>query len=75
MKPTVVKSKVKKAQRKARIRRARKSGRTPVVANAPAAPHVDPREDNQKLHETARFFAEQARGMEKLMDRNRWSRS
>jgi hypothetical protein len=71
------KPKVKKAQRKARARRAAKlKGFTPPTGPAAPAPakfnkHLF--EENQKLHKTHAAIANDARGLEKLMERKRWS--
>lgn len=67
----VKKSKVKKAQRKARARRAAKL-QPPVAAKALEKPHVYPLDENNKLHATSAHFANDARGLEKLMDRKRY---
>jgi len=65
------KPKVKKAQRKARARRAAK-GKPPVVAQA-VKPHVYPQHENAQLHSTSAHIANEARGLERLMERKRWS--
>jgi hypothetical protein len=67
--------KIKKAQRKARARRALKAHPPKIVAAAPVAPkfnkHLE--EENAKLHKTSAAIAYDARGIEKLMDRKRYS--
>jgi len=68
----VKKTKLKKAQRKARARRAAKL-LPPKAPEAPAKAHVYPQDENNKLHATAAHFANDARGLEKLMERKRWS--
>jgi hypothetical protein len=70
--PAKKKPKLKKAARKAAARRAAKL-LGPPPAKAPEKPHVYPQHENSQLHATSAHFANDARGMEKLMERKRWS--
>ncbi len=67
------KPKVKKAQRKARARRALLAARP--VAKEAEKPHAYPQHENEQLHATHRHYAEMARSMERTMADSRWSRS
>jgi hypothetical protein len=67
------KPKVKKAQRKARARRAAKNRMLTVVTPKPEKPHVYPQHENAQLHATSAHIANEARALERLMERKRWS--
>jgi hypothetical protein len=66
------KSKLKKAAKKAHARRAAKL-LPPARPPAPVKPHVYPQDENKKLHATSAYIAGDARGLEVLMERKRWS--